>query len=190
MKEVLWKVDGKERKGTRIEADFVEEKQYEVYVSYVFVKVGTTEETKATEKIIIEGKSREIVPILEVASDGNNALDNLYATVDVKFDASGTMVRSGKIAKFVFDFGEGKPLSEGEAVKIYRYTIPGEYTVKLTVVKTDGAKESISRKLVVKELAKKLEIESGISQGTSGKEAEFRVKEGTIGQIESYSWDF
>ncbi len=190
VKEILWKIGGEEKKGTKIDYNFVEEKQYEILVTYVFAKIGTGDETKVTEKITIEGKSREIVPSLQISSNGNDTLDDLYATVDVKFDASASKVRSGKISQFIYDFWEGKPSSEGEAVKMYRYSIPGEYTVKLTVVKTDGDKESISRQLVIKELTKKLEIESLVSEWIVGKIVEFRTKEGTIWQLESYSWDF
>lgn len=189
LKEVLWKIGDTERKGFKIEQDFVEEKRYEIVSTYVFVRTGTTEEYKVSEKIILEGKSREIMPALQISSLGNDDLDNLFATVDVKFDASASKVRSGKISQFIYDFGEGKPPSEGEAVKIYRYAIPGEYTVKVTAVKNDGTKESISRNLIIKEIPRKLALSTSVSQGITGKTVEFMTS-GTVGQIESYSWDF
>lgn len=155
---MLWKIDTEERKGLKIDVNFVEEKRYEVAVTYVFVKPGTTNEVRVPEKIIIEGRTQEIVPSLQISSLGNDSLDGLFAEVDVKFDASASKVKTGKISQFIFDFGEGKPPSVGEAVKTYRYAIPGNYTIKLTVVKTDGGEQSISRTLVIKELPKKLEI--------------------------------
>lgn len=187
--EVLWKIGDEERKGVKIDENFVEEKRYEITGTYVFVKVGTTSEVRVVERVIIEGKSQEIAPSLQISSLGNDALDDLFATVDVKFDASASKVRSGKISQFIFDFGEGKPPSEGEAVKMYRYTIPGKYTVKMTVVKTDGTQQSISRNLVIKEIPRKLELGSSVSQGIIGKPVEFMTT-GTVGQIESSTWDF
>ena len=158
LKEVLWKIDTEERKGLKIDVNFVEEKRYEVLGTYVFVKAGTTNDLRVQEKIIIEGKTQEIVPSLQISSLGNDSLDGLFAQVEVKFDASASKVKTGKISQFIFDFGEGKPPSVGEAVKTYRYAIAGNYTVKLTVVKTDGTEQSISRKLVIKEIPRKLEI--------------------------------
>lgn len=189
LKEVYWKTGTDERKGLKIDVDFVEEKRYEVVATYVFVRNGTNEEVKVTERVILEGKSREIMPALQISSMGNDDLDNLFATVDVKFDASASKVRTGKISQFIYDFGEGKTPSEGEAVKIYRYAIPGEYTVKMTAVKNDGTKESVSRKLIIKEIPRKLELSSSVSQGIAGKTVEFMTA-GTVGQIESYAWDF
>jgi PKD repeat protein len=72
---------------------------------------------------------------------------------------------------------------------MYRYAIPGEYTVKLTVVKTTGEKESTSRNIIIKEIPRKLELSSSVSKGVTGKTVEFNTV-GTVGQIESYSWDF
>lgn len=187
--KVLWKIADDEVSGNKIDYDFVEEIRYEVLVTYVFVNKITKVETQVSEKIVIEGKSKEIVPSLLISSLGNDSLDNLFATVDVKFDASASKVRSGKISQFIYDFGEGKPASEGEGVKIYRYTIPGEYTVKLTVVKTTGEKESVSRNIIIKEIPRKLELSSSVSKGIVGKTVEFNTV-GTVGQIESYSWDF
>ncbi len=189
LKEVLWKIDTEERKGLKIDVNFVEEKRYEVAVTYVFVKPGTTNEVRVPEKIIIEGRTQEIVPSLQISSLGNDSLDGLFAEVDVKFDASASKVKTGKISQFIFDFGEGKPPSVGEAVKTYRYAIPGNYTIKLTVVKTDGGEQSISRTLVIKELPKKLEIWSSVSQGIVGKPVDFMIT-GTVGQVASSTWDF
>ncbi len=124
LKEVSWKIGNEERKGMKLEYDFVEERRYEVTVQYIFVKTGTTEEVSVTEKIVLEGKAKEIMPALSMSSEGQADLDNLYAPARITFDASASRVRSGKIAQFIFDFGEGKPASEGEAVKTYQYTIP------------------------------------------------------------------
>lgn len=110
--KVLWKIADDQLSGNKIEYDFVEEIRYEILVTYVFVNKITKAETQVSEKIVIEGKSKEIVPSLLISSLGNDSLDNLFATVDVKFDASASKVRSGKISQFIYDFGEGKPPSE------------------------------------------------------------------------------
>jgi PKD repeat protein len=189
LKEVTWKIGGDDRKGLNVSYDFVEEKRYDVAVNYVFAKTGTTDEILVVEKIILDGKSREITPKLIMTAEGDAQSDSLFAPLNISFDASASRVRAGKIAQFFYDFGEGRGTSEGGAVTEYRYTIPGVYTVKLTVQKDDGSKDSITRQIVIKEMPKKLSISSSVSSGVVGKTAEFST-EGTIGQVQSYSWDF
>lgn len=156
---------------------------------YVFTKTGTSEETRVTERIVVDGKVQEISPKLSFTQEGGGDSDSLFVPLIMNFDASASRVRSGKIAQFIYDFGEGKGSSEGGAVAQYRYTIPGSYTIKLTVQKDDGTKASTTRSIVVKDLPKKLELKSSVSSGVVGKSVEFEVV-GTSGQVEAYSWNF
>jgi PKD repeat protein len=189
LKEVTWKIGNDDRKGLKISYDFVEEKRHDVTVNYIFAKTGTTDEISVVEKIIIDGKSREITPKLIMTAEGGAESDSLFAPLNISFDASASKVRSGRIAQFFYDFGEGRGTAEGGAVSEYRYTIPGVYTVKLTVQKDDGSKDAITRQIVIKEMPKKLSVSSSVSSGIVGKTVEFTT-EGTIGQVQSYSWDF
>ena len=130
---------------------------------YVFSKTGTQDETRVTERIVVDGKVQEISPKLVFTQEGGGDSDNLFVPLVLNFDASASRVRSGKIAQFIYDFGEGKAISEGPAITQYRYTIPGTYTIKLTVQKDDGTKASTSRSIVVKALPKKVDIKTSVS---------------------------
>ena len=189
LKDVEWKMDTIQKKWLKIDIELIEEKRYEIVVGYIFTRAWLADDFRVNERIVIEGKSKEIAPIMKISTIEGDTIDNLYVPVDVTFDASSSKVRTGKISQFIYDFGEGKEPSEWEAIKTYRYTIAGEYTVKLTAVKEDGTKETISQKIIIKDMPKKLEIWTSVSKGIVGKTVEFMTT-GTIGQIGTYAWDF
>ncbi len=126
---------------------------------------------------------------MQILPEGENDLDNLYAPARIRFDGSSSKAKTGGISKFIYDFGEGRAPSEGDAVQTYEYRIPGEYIVKLTAV-TDGGERAIqSRKIIIKEIPKKVGITSSISEARIGKTVEFSSN-GTVGQIDTYEWNF
>ncbi len=57
------------------------------------------------------------------------------------------------------------------------------------MVKDDGTKESLSRKIVIKDVPKQLQISASVATGIAGKTVEFSTQ-GTVGQVEKYTWDF
>lgn len=78
---------------------------------------------------------------------------------------------------------------EGDAIQDYRYALPGEYTITFTVVRDDGTKEFSTRKIVLKDTPKRIIVNTSVSSGIVGKPIDFDTN-GTVGQIESYLWDF
>lgn len=78
---------------------------------------------------------------------------------------------------------------EGDAVQDYRYSFPGEYTITFIVVRDDGTKVQSSRKIVLKDTPKRIVVNTSVSSGIVGKPIDFDTN-GTIGQIETYYWDF
>jgi microbial collagenase len=80
----------------------------------------------------------------------------------------------------MYDFGEGKWPIEGDAIQDYRYNFSGEYVITFIVVRDDGTKQQSSRKIILKDAPKRIVINTSIDFDTNG----------TIGQIETYSWDF
>lgn len=61
--------------------------------------------------------------------------------------------------------------------------------ITLTVVRDDGTKEQFSRKIVLKDIPKRIIVNTSVSSGIVGKPIDFDTN-GTIGQIETYHWDF
>ena len=71
----------------------------------------------------------------------------------------------------------------------YKYNLGGEYIIKLTVTKDDGTKDSIARRLVLKDGSKSVLINSSVSSGFIGRGIDFDAA-GSEGQITDYAWDF
>jgi PKD repeat protein len=181
---VEWDFGGKEKKaGALVDYEIISEGRLEVTAKYVFKHSGTDETGEVTEKIVFESRKKDLAAQMSIVQDSS------YAPSTIRFDASASSTKNGTITKFIFDFGAGKPAAEGDAVQTYRYDAPGEYTVTLTVVKDDGTKDSVSRKIVIKDLPKSLTINTSVSSGFVGKGIDFDAF-GSVGQIDSYSWDF
>ncbi|MFZ4461417.1 MAG: PKD domain-containing protein [Patescibacteria group bacterium] len=56
-------------------------------------------------------------------------------------------------------------------------------------MKDDGSKASTSRKIIIKEVPKKLTVHSSLSSGKAGMSIDFDSF-GSVGQIDKYEWDF
>ena len=115
--------------------------------------------------------------------------DSEYAPATIHVDGSASSPKQGTITKFMYDFGEGRGPVEGDAIQDYRYMTPGEYTLTFTVVRDDGTKEQSSRKIVIKDAPKRIVVNTSVSSGIVGKPIDFDTI-GTVGQIETYHWDF
>ena len=133
--------------------------------------------------LIFDGKKRDIVPQLQITPESD------YAPTTVKFDASASEVKNGTISKYTYDFGEGKGTVDGDAQMQYQYLLGGEYTVKLTVTKNDGTKETISKKVVLKDSSRSLQINASVASGFTGRSIDFDAA-GSNGQISEYYWNF
>jgi len=73
-----------------------------------------------------------------------------YANASYRFDATTARDPDGSIVNYTWDFGDG---SKGYGIAIdHNYTMPGNYTVRLTVMDNDGASCSTSSLLVVREI--------------------------------------
>jgi PKD repeat protein len=66
----------------------------------------------------------------------------------VKFDASASSEKHGKIVGYVWKFGDGKK-SKGRVVK-HKYAAPGRYKVRLVVVDQHGVRARASLKIRVR----------------------------------------
>lgn len=119
--------------------------------------------------------------------DINLSSDYVPSTITV--DASQSQSENGEIKKFLFDFGEGKPVAEGDAIKQYTYTTPGEKTITLTIIDQGGNSESLKKTIVLKDQTKQIQFIPSINPGTAGNPVDFEAA-GTNGQISDYVWNF
>ncbi|MCB9804148.1 PKD domain-containing protein [Candidatus Peribacteria bacterium] len=123
-------------------------------------------------------------PIMELYASSD------FAPVTLTVDASASNVRSGRIAKYLFDFGENKPpVDESKAVQTYIYDRPGEYSVVLTIVKDDGTKASIKRTIIVNTPPKNLSISRSLSSAPPEQSIDFNLST-VSNNIASYYWEF
>lgn len=172
--EKIWEV---------VEKEFLESKKYTITVSYTFESKLKNNVEKLSETIIINWVKKDIDVKLKITSEST------YAPTIVHFDWSASEVREWTITKYTYDFWEWKEPIDSDAKIDYKYNFPGEYTVKLTVTKDDWTKESLSKKLILKWVSKKLVINSSLSSGTVWNSIDFDTI-GSTWTIESYSWDF
>lgn len=186
VKEIEWDLngDGKfEKTGKTADFEMVEETKITSTVKYTFYSEAKKDEQSLTEQIVFDSKLKEMMPRLQVTQDSD------YAPVTIRFDGSASAVKSGTITKFIYDFGEKRPPLEGDAVQNYQYNFPGEFVVKLTIMKDTGEQAFITKKIIVKNTPKKIVINSSVSSAVAGRTVDFDTI-GTVGQITSYVWDF
>ncbi len=172
-----------EKTGMQQKYELVEEKRYTVQVHYTFTNADKNITSFVKEKIIFEPVKKDINVILKLTQDSE------YAPTIIHVDGSASIPKTGTITKFMYDFGEGKGVIEGDAIQDYSYTLPGEYVITFTVVRDDGLKASSSRKIILKAIPKNIKINTSVSSGIVGKPIDFDTN-GTIGQIDAYHWDF
>ncbi len=180
--------NGSKKSGLRVEYELVNDGRLEVAVKYLFVNSSLDIRSEVTERIVFEGKRKDLAANIVISSPDSTD-ENFYAPTTIKFDGSASRTSEGSISKFIYDFGLGKAPAEGDAIQTIRYDNPGEYVVSLTVVKDDGSKDTVTRKIVIKDIPKSLVINMSVSSGIAGSAIDFDVS-GSKGQIESYSWDF
>lgn len=186
LSKVEWDFNGDgvfEKTGPKITYELIEEKRYTVQVRYTFTDKEKNISSAISEKIIFDSGKKDINLALKLTQDSE------YVPATVHVDGSASIPKQGTITKFIYDFGEGRGPVEGDAVQDYRYNFSGEYTITLTVVRDDGTKELFSRKIVLKDIPKRIVINTSVSSGIAGKPIDFDTN-GTIGQIEAYHWDF
>lgn len=180
--------DGLKKSGTNVDYELINEGRFEVSVKYVFHSSIDDSRNELTEKIIFDGKKKDLAANIVISSPDSKD-ENFYAPTTIKFDGSASKTKDGTISKFIYDFGLGRAPAEGDAIQTIRYDNPGEYAVSLTVVKDDGSKDTATRTIVIKDVPKTLKVNSSVSSGIVGASIDFDVS-GSSGQIETYSWDF
>lgn len=74
-------------------------------------------------------------------------------------------------------------------MRTYIYDKAGEYDVLLTVVKDNGDRSTIKRKIIINQEPRVLSISRSLSSATVGQNIDFALSQ-SISSIASYYWDF
>ncbi|NVP17166.1 PKD domain-containing protein [Candidatus Gracilibacteria bacterium] len=141
------------------------------------------DKVEINEKIFIEAVKKDAIVDFEIQSSSE------YAPVIVGFDASRSQVKDSNITKFIWDFGDGVTEERDAVVPGRKYSEPGDYNIKLTVVTTDGKSYSKSKKLILKPVPQSIEIKSSMKKAPTMQGIDFSSSNSN-GQISSYLWDF
>lgn len=92
------------------------------------------------ERIYIKSFKKDAILKLKITPETK------YVPTYVRFDASLTQIKWKNIDKFVYDYGDGTQVDERDAINpAYKYTLPGEYNIKLTVITTDWSEYKLEK---------------------------------------------
>ena len=188
LSQVTWDIDSdgdidKKWKDTEIELN--KEGNHIVTVNYRFEHRRISDDkVDLQEKIYIEGIKKEAQMSFEITKDSN------YAPVIVSFDASKSQVKNEDIVKFIWDYGDGTPIDQRDAiVPGHKYNKPGEYLVKVTAVTESGKKYSAQKKLILNPKPQTATITSSMKKAQVGQWIDFFSTESEW-NIVSYYWEF
>ena len=104
-------------------------------------------------------------------------------------DGSQSKSENGEIKKFIYDFGDGKPVATGDAIQEYEYTTPWERDITLTIINSAWETATVKQKIVLKDTPKSINFTSSISPAITWTAVDFSA-DNTTGQIEDYVWSF
>jgi len=137
----------------------------------------------ATDIIIIDTERKSLMPniIIQNASD--------YVPTVITVDGSQSKSENGEIKKFIYNFGEGKPDTVGDAIYEYQYNTPWEKEITLTIVNESWESASIKKILVLKEAPRTADFAPSLSPWVIQVPIDFNVIQSN-GQVDQFLWNF
>lgn len=188
---VTWSIhDGtkaEEKTGAKIEIDLKKSARYTITGNYTFeknTKTGREDDIRiVSDEVIIDMERKNINPVLKVSTD------SLYVPTRVTVDASQSQSEYSDIVKFIFDFGDGRAPTEGDAVHMYTYTTAGEKTITVTAVDSNGEKAIAKEVLVLKDTPRSVDFTTSLSAAQVNLPVDFIAMDNS-GQVEEYLWNF
>ncbi|MFA5917058.1 MAG: ATPase, T2SS/T4P/T4SS family [Candidatus Gracilibacteria bacterium] len=185
LQKVTWELDSK----TKIGNIFVFKMEYEgratINAKYTFKNIKDSSIKEISDIIYINSIKKDALLDLEIKPS-----EEEYVPITIQFDASKSEIKDENITKFIFDYGDGTTPEEKDAVnKGHRYTIPGNYTIKLTAVTSSGKEYYLTKKLILKPRPQLIKINTSLKEAPIYQGIDFSSA-GSEGQIISYFWDF
>jgi PKD repeat protein len=189
MRNVTWKIshDGitEEKIWEKVIFELPQTVRYTIDAIYTFEKNSKTNDDDsfvAKDTIIIDLEHKSLEPIINIQQSSD------YAPSKITFDASSSQSKNGTIQKFIFDFGEGRPQAEGDAIQIYEYRTAWEKKITLTIVDNNNEQASISKFIVLKDTPKNILFSTSMAP-IMNIPVDFTA-DGTTGEIEEWIWNF
>lgn len=148
-----------EKKWFQISENLQLPEQYTFSARYTFEDTtinGEIQKQMYLDKIIVRWVQKSLDVRVKILPDHE------YAPALVHFDATGSKTQKGEIIKFLYEFWDGK-MHEWESSIDYRYTIPGEYKVRITAITSKGEKATKEYVLIIKKPQELIKIEPSIS---------------------------
>ena len=187
---ITWKIsDGQtitELVGEKVMYDISRTERYTIEANYTFEKNIVTADTDtrtARDLIILALERKSLEPVLKIQQSSD------YTPAKITVDASSSRSKNGTIQKFIFDFGEGRPQTEGDAIQTYEYRTPGEKKITLTIIDNNNEQITISKYIILKDTPKNLAFTTSMSPWIVDSAVTFTA-DGATGQIDEYIWNF
>jgi len=160
--------------------------QYTYNARYIFEDTtidGEIQKQMYRDKIIVRWVQKSLDVRVKILPDHD------YAPALVHFDATGSKTQKGEIIKFLYEFWDGKK-HEGESSIDYRYTVPGEYKVRVTAVTNTGEKATKEYILIIKKPQELVKIEPSISSENAQVNVPITFEAIIQWNVKTIIWDF
>jgi PKD repeat protein len=185
LQKVTWELDSK----TKIWNIFVFKMEYEwratINAKYTFKNIKDSSIKEISDIIYINSIKKDALLDLEIKPS-----EEEYVPITIQFDASKSEIKDENITKFIFDYWDWTTPEEKDAVnKWHRYTIPWNYTIKLTAVTSSWKEYYLTKKLILKPRPQLIKINTSLKEAPIYQWIDFSSA-GSEWQIISYFWDF
>lgn len=191
LKEVRWEFsDGKtkvEKMGLQADYTIANNSRYTIIWTYTFEKkiIWTDSDVRTIkESFIIDAEYRNLIPQMSIINQTSD-----YVPSSITVDASQSFSENNEIIKFIYNFGEGRMDTVGDAIQTYEYTTPGEKIITLTIIDNMGQQAQLKKVIVLKETPKIISFAPSISPWIIWLPIDFTITSGWT-PIESYLWSF
>jgi len=179
--------NNRRKKWEKVDFEITGTQRYSIIGVYTFIRnwsqSGSLLTKKAQDSIIIDTQNRFLVPkfLINQSSD--------YVPAKITVDWSQSRSENGEIKKFIYDFGDGKPVATGDAIQEYEYTTAWERDITLTIINSVWESATVKKKIVLKDTPKTVDFKVSMAPGIIGTEVDFSA-DNTNWQIDDYVWSF
>jgi hypothetical protein len=190
MNGVFWRISAggkliEEKVWAKVTLTLPQTQRYSIDAIYTFAKggTGTGDLRTARDTIILDLTQRPLQWVIKIQQSSD------YVPVKVTIDASSSTSKNGTIQKFRFDFGEGRPSTEGDAIQTYEYRTSGEKKITVTIIDNNGETDTVTKNIVLKDTPKTVGFSTSMSPWVVGTPIDMIADKAT-GQIEEWIWNY